>query len=194
MTVLYANMTYKRVYSPWLSLIKVGHIQYLNHHDCPLYKYDIYKTLLTMTVLHTSRTYRKPYLYKGHAWSIRSFYFLLVLRTLMVNKVFYMSYLYEGQSWSIRFCICHTCTKDSHGQLDIVYVLLLKYLIDHDSFIQVGHTKTLFTKTVLYTNMTYKRLYCPWLSLIQVGHIKDLINHDCKIFLYPTCIKDSHGQ
>jgi hypothetical protein len=32
---------------------------------------------------------------------------------------------------------------------------------------------------VLNTNRTYKRPYSPAMSLIQVGYIKDRIDHDC---------------
>jgi hypothetical protein len=45
-----------------MSLIQVGQMKNLIDHDFPLYKYDIKKTALTMTVLNTSRTYKRPYL------------------------------------------------------------------------------------------------------------------------------------
>jgi hypothetical protein len=49
------------------------------------------------------------------------------------------------------------------------------------------------------TNRTYDTPYWPWLSLIQIGHIQDLIDHDCHLYKYdiykaPICIKDNHGQ
>jgi hypothetical protein len=67
----------------------------------------------------------------------------------MVNKVFYMSF------------ICPICTKDCHGQYEIIFVLLVLKKVK-----------------VVNTNRIYKRPYRPRLSLIRIGHLKELIDHD----------------
>jgi hypothetical protein len=51
--------------------------------------------------------------------------------------------------------------------------------------------------TFLNTNRTYKRPYRPWLSLIRIGHVKYIIDHDMlnRSRTYkPICTKDSHDQ
>jgi hypothetical protein len=44
--------------------------------------------------------------------------------------------------------------------------------------------------TFLNTNMTYKRHYRPWLSLIRIGYVKDRIDHDvlntCRTYKRPN--------
>jgi hypothetical protein len=53
-------------------------------------------------------------------------------------------------------------------------------LIDHDfPLYKYDIKKTALTMTVLNTSRIYKRPYLPWLPLIQIGHIQDLIDHDC---------------
>jgi hypothetical protein len=55
--------------------------------------------------------------------------------------------------------------------------------------------KKLYSTWLRNTNRTYGRPYWPWLSLIQVGHIKDLIDHDF-FFIQIRHIKDliDHDQ
>ena len=88
----------------------------------------------------------------------------------MVNKVYACPTCIK-ESWSIRYFICPICTKDSLGQLGLVYVLLVlrKVMVNrviYLSYLYKGLSlliRSFYILLVLKTVMDNKVLYMSYL-------------------------------